>query len=135
MNQRDRLWIQREWIAWANWVRDGRTFPNALGYKSKTVEYALMRGETGGDVKGTSRVPTRFKDDRNVHLLDRVFWQLDAQPKYAIQLVYVRRKSERDVAICLDTSRHKVRQWLTAAYKAGIQAVTTTDSPARIASG
>ena len=102
MNQRDRLYVQREWLAWASWMRQGKTFPNALGYKSGTVEYALMRGETGGDIHAGSKVPDRFDCDRNVEILNKVFWNLPENTKNAISGVYLYREADlsRNVPLC-----------------------------------
>ena len=135
MNQRDRLWIQREYIALASWWRDGRTFPNTLGFKRETVEYALMRGETGGDVHGKSKVPTRFNDDTNIRKLDRAYWRMGEKQQCTISLIFYKRKSERDAAACLGVTRHVVRQWLNDAYQTGYQALTTKDNQSGIASG
>ena len=124
MNQRDRLYVQREWLAWASWMRQGKTFPNALGYKSGTVEYALMRGETGGDIHAGSKVPDRFDCDRNVEILNKVFWNLPENTKNAISGVYLYRMQERRIALIIDVTRHKIRRWLNDGYHAGYEALT-----------
>jgi hypothetical protein len=135
MNQRDRLYIQREWIAWADWVRQGQTSPNALGYKSGTVEYALMRGETGGSAIGCSKVPERFEHDRNAGLLNRVFWSLPDMQQNTITGIYIKRMDERSVAVIIGVTRHKVRGWLSDSYIAGFEAITTEQQNRCVVSG
>ena len=127
MNQRDRLYVQREWIAWAAWIRQGQTFPSALGYKSTTVEYALMRGETGGCGQGGSKALMYFECDKNVEKLNTVFWSLEEMQQNAISGVYLYRMPERRIATIIDVTRHQVRNWLNDGYLAGFKALSTTE--------
>ena len=125
MNQKDRLFVQRELIAWSNWMRQGRTFPNALGYKSSTVEYALMRGETGGDYINSSKVPSKFNCDRNVEIIDKTFWRLPENQQSAITGIYIYKMPERRIAVICEVSRHEIRKRLFSGYSAVYLALTT----------
>jgi hypothetical protein len=84
-----------------------------------------MRGETGGDVQAGSKVPDRFDNDRNVEILNKVFWDLPEDIKNAISGVYLYRMQERRIALIIDVTRHKVRCWLNDGYLAGYEALTT----------
>jgi len=105
-------------------MREGQTFPSTLGHRSSTVEYALMRGETGGDHISGSKVPERFESDRSVEILNKVFWNLPEDIKNAISGVYLYRMQERRIALIIDVTRHKVRCWLNDGYVAGYEALT-----------
>ena len=124
MTRKQRLFIQRELIAYFAWVRDGQTFPNALGYKPTTVEYALMRGETGGDVISTSRVPLKYNGDENIEVIHRAYWRLPDPQKGALYGVFGRRMPERVVAGIAGVSRHEVRKRLNEGYKRLYMAVS-----------
>lgn len=126
MNQRDKLYVQRELIAWANWVKQGRTFPgSAIGYKSTTVEYAIMRGETGGSGISGPKVPTKFNTDRNVETVDRVFSDMPKYEQDAISGVYLYQMPERRIALIVGATRHLIRVRLYAGYVAVYEALTT----------
>ena len=128
MNQRDRLFIQREWIAWADWVRQGQTCPNTLGYKSQTVEYSLMRGDTGGDSIGGSKVPLKYSYDNNAEILNRIYWGLPTNQQQTITGVFYHKETERSVAFVIGATRHQVRRWLSDSYIAGFEALTTKNN-------
>jgi len=124
MNQRDRLWVQREWIAWGFYVRDGCTFPNALGYKSTTVEYALMQGETGGDGVSHDKVPTRYNLDSNVEKLQKTYAKLPQDQQEAIAGVYVYRMPARRIGLIVGVTRHKIQLRLWEAYRTTLDNLT-----------
>ena len=133
MNQRDRLFIQREWIAWADWVRQGQTCPNTLGYKSSTVEHGLMSGDTGGVTTG-NKVPTRFNHDENVEKLNRLFWRFHVEQQRVMTGIYCGKSTERTVAHYMKITRHRVRQLLHDSYLSGFHTLTTTEKRAGIVS-
>ena len=130
MNQRDRLFVQRELIAWADWIRQGQTFPNALGFKSGTVEYALMRGETGGETIGHSKVPERFSEDRRVEIVNKAFWNLDENKRAVVSGVYLHRIQEQRIANMTGMTRHRIRVWLTDSYICVFNSISTENEPA-----
>jgi len=132
MNNKDRLYVIRELNAWSNWVRQGRTFPNILGYKGSTVEYSLMRGETGGDYQSTSKVPGRFNLDRNVECIDKVFWRFPIDIRDPITAIYLYRLSERRTASILDISRRQIGNRLNSGYLQVYDALRTTDKKSGI---
>lgn len=118
VNQRERLYTQRALIAWSDWLKAGRTLPNpGLGYPTTTVEYALLRGLTGGDRAYSSTVPGRFNIDKEIEQVDKVFWRLPVAIKEPITLIYIYRKCERDAAHILGTTRHQIRIRLNKGYK------------------
>ena len=126
MNSRDRLYTQRALIAWADWIRDGRTFRNAaLGYPTSTVEYALYAGAPGVSGASGSRVPTHFNHDREVERIDKVFWRFPQDIRETLWLVYFHRKQERHAATILGTTRHKIRKCLSNGYRLAFHAIST----------
>ena len=127
VNQRDRLFIQREWLAWAQWKRQGETFPNALGYGSSTPIGSLMSGDIGGGCGGSSKVPTWFNGDDHVDQAQKVYSSLPENAKCSIAGVFYDRMSERRVAVLLECTRHQVRQWLNSGYQALFVAITTKE--------
>ena len=126
MNQRDRLYVQREWLAWASWVRDGQTHPNVLGYGASPIG-ALLSGEMGGGCGGKSKAPTWFNEDKAIDTAQKIYKKLPEQVKCSISGVYIQRYSERRVAVLLSVSRHQVRSWLNRGYYDLFDALTTTD--------
>ena len=115
MNRRDRLFIQREWLAWAQWKRDGSAFPNVLGYGSSTPIGSLMSGDSGGCSR-SSKIPTWFAGDDNVDKAEKVFYRLPEKSKCVISGVFYGRMTERRIAIILDCTRHQVRKRLNVGY-------------------
>ena len=118
VNQRDRLYVQREWIAWAAWVRDGQTFPNALGYGSSTPIGTLLSGEIGGGGQGKAKVPTWFSGDDNVEKANVVYGQMPEPTRVVLSGVYLCRMSEQRTADIINVSRRQVRNNLSTAYQA-----------------
>ena len=126
MNPRDKCFVDRELKAWAAWMKQGRTFPNTLGFKSSTVEWALMRGETGGDGVSGSKIPTRFNCDRNVATIDRVFWHMPVKPREAVSGVYIYCMPQKTIAAILGVSDRQVRNRLMNGYEIIYSALTNT---------
>jgi hypothetical protein len=125
MNRRDLLYIQREFQAWGWWQREGCTQPNAIGFKSSTVEYSIMRGETGGSCLAGSKVPERFNLDRNVERIQKIFTQLPEDQQIPISGVYLYLMPERRIALIVGVPRHQIRKRLYAGYAAGLEGLST----------
>ena len=118
INQRDRLYVQREWLAWAAWERDGRAFPNALGYGSSTPIGSLLSGEIGGGGQGKAKVPTWFHGDVNVEKADKVYYSMIVTARVAVSGIYLCRYSEQRTADEAGVSRRQIRNGLNQAYQA-----------------
>ena len=127
MNQRDRLYAQREWIAYAQWRREGCTCPNALGYGSSTPIGSLLSGELGGGGIAGSKVPTRFQTDHNVDISHKVYNRLPIEIREIIAGVYMARWSEQFTADTIGISRRQVRNRLTTAYETLYAALRTVE--------
>ena len=118
MNNRDRLYAQREWVAYAQWRREGCTCPNALGYGSSTPIGSLLAGELGGGGVAKSKVPLNFQEDHNVDISHRVYNHLPIEVREIICGVFMARWSEQFTADTIGVTRHQVRNRLTTAYNA-----------------
>ena len=125
VNRRDRLFIQREWLAWAAWKRDGEAFPNVLGYGSSTPIGSLMSGDLGGGCGRSSKVPTWFTGDSHVDKAQNVYSKLPENVKCSIAGVFYDRMSERRIAVLMECTRHQVRSWLNVGYNDLFVALTT----------
>ena len=125
VNNRDRLYAQREWIAYATWRREGCTCPNALGYGSSTPIGSLLSGDIGGGNVAKSKVPTHIQTDHNVDISHRVYNQLPIDIREIICGIYMARWSEQFCADTVGITRHQVRNRLTVAYQALYEALST----------
>ena len=112
------MFCQREWVAYAAWVRDGYAFPNALGYGSSTPIGTLLSGEIGGSGQGKAKVPTWFCGDVNVEKAHKVFYAMKEPGRVAVSGVYLCRYSEQRTADEAGVSRRQVRNGLSQAYQA-----------------
>jgi hypothetical protein len=99
-----------------------------MGYPGATVEYALMRGTTGGSGHSESKAPTKFNTDKNVELIGKVFAEMPEVEKDAIAGVYLYRMPERRIALIIGTTRHVIRIRLYAGYQAVFAGLTTNVS-------
>jgi len=131
MQARDRLFVQREWIAYGCWLREGQTYPNALGFKSGVAAFSQ---EPGGGMGG-SKVPTHFNGDKNVEIAHQVFWQLIVPVRVVVTGVFLYRMPEQQVADIIETTRHQIRKRLNTGYESLLQAISTEEHQRRVASG
>lgn len=115
MNKRDVVHYDRLLKAWSHYVRDGRTFPNALAYPSATVESRLMDGTTGSAPPRGSKVPLHFKDDREVELLDRKMGKMPDDLKLIVARKYLERRSIRQIAAVENISTGMVHKQVSMA--------------------
>ena len=135
MNNRDRLYAQREWIAYAQWRREGCTCPNALGYGSSTPIGSLLSGEIGGSGIAKSKVPTHFQTDHNVDISHRVYNKLPIDIREIVCGVFMAKWSEQFTADTIGVSRRQVRNKLTIAYESLYEALRTGTQNRCVASG
>lgn len=116
MNHRDRNFIIKELKNWGLWVRQGRTLPNALGFKRRTVEYGIFRGDLGGEHMAGSIVPTWFNIDRLPEKIDSIVIRLPNIQLCAVSGIYVRGLEQTRTAEILGVTRGKLRNELNKAY-------------------
>lgn len=98
---------------WGLWVRDGRTWPNALGYGSETVEARLMAEGAGAcsstGTKG-SKVPLWTNWDRQIIQADKAINEMPNNLRLVVSAHWVKGLSLRDIASRTDRPRSEVRQ-------------------------
>ena len=124
MDRRDRLWIIREWKAYFNWVLQGCTYPNALGFKSTTVECALMLGEAGGGGLSQAKIPTRYNLDPNVEKLNKTFSGLVTKDQEIIALSSGADMKAHRIGIIVGVTKHNVCLSLWGTYKKSFDYLT-----------
>ena len=125
MNQRDRLWIIREWKAYFNWVLQGCTYQNtALGFKANTVEGALMCGEAGGGGLSQAKIPIRYNLDPNVEKLNKTFSGLVTKDQEIIALSSGADMNERRIGLIVGITKHKVCLSLWGTYEISFDHLT-----------
>ena len=117
--------------AWGRWVRDGRTWPNTLGYPKASpghgdgVEPAtdytgLTRWHYAAEDKhhiesppvqkssrvkqSRTRVPMHFTGDREIEQVDKIIGRLSADMHALLNEIHIRGRSCRDVAGSVEAS-------------------------------
>lgn len=106
----DIAYWERTLAAWGFWVRQGRTWPNTLGYPRATVEARLMDGSAAGPVVRCAKVPTRLAEDREIEELDRVLVRMPEHLQRVVVAKFIRGQSFRDMAGNEATSRSEVHK-------------------------
>ena len=112
MNQRELIHLKKDLMAWGFWVRSGMTWPNALGYPK-----GCGMDNIPCPRQAKSKVPTKFHwDDRLVIIHTQVQALPEGQQK-PICGTYGYGMSERDLALKLSITRHKIRKLLYKSYQ------------------
>ena len=111
MNRRERMRIEGLLSDWGAWVRQGRTWPNTLGYPRKTMEARVMSNEIGGRSGGVqSRVPRRTVWDERIVKIDRVCSRMPDEMRGVAQARYVDHLSVREIAAKAQQSKTAVEK-------------------------
>jgi len=112
VNPRERERIKNLLHAWGAWVRDGRTWPNTLGYPRESVEARLMAegagAVSGGGGGGRSRSPAYTNWDREVIEVARAINRAPDDYQWILTAVYVAGLDYRSLAKAQETPRHAV---------------------------
>ena len=116
MNNKDLLYIKREFDAWGWWVYEGCVIPSALSFKCS------WKVETGSETG--LRVPERIKLDRNVQILHRMVAKQPQEAAEALIWVHPHHRPERQLSAVTGRSRHQIRKILYKAYEIGLEAIS-----------
>jgi DNA-directed RNA polymerase specialized sigma24 family protein len=111
MEGREKQRIEHLLDDWGRWVKQGRTWPNTLGYPRQTMEARVMSNEIGSrSMPSRSKVPRRTIWDERITKVDQICNRMPPDLRTVVKARYVERLSVRDIAVCSHQSKNTIEK-------------------------